>query len=641
MTRWRANALQPRELTKQPRGTFLAMGVARRFDMRSVATCVLLTLGACATGEGEDVIDLAVATVTTTTTPPADGQCAHIVATRMSDFQVSEYKGPPTGAALTVRTGEHRVTATAYATPCASEPVIAPWVATQQMVSFSAGSNSLALSFKRNALAEIVAEFVEDDTLPMALRPGTRIATGRNGEDSTGPDWSLNGWLVSQLALPPAAPSETVRLSMQGKGLPYTPRGMARLPSGNFVFQVGETFEPVWETDGAGNLVGARQVRYTGTRLPHDFADGLEAIDEDRLVGTVWFNAGQSGFETLTRRVELDGTVWFEVTDQVLFAEPLASSFVVSVAPVGSAFVVVALPPASSQLHLVDAAGTVLGSGPEIAGSFEGIVDDGARLLAVDYSGRVQAFERTPPFAPRAGETLTYPIGAGLSTPSLLAWRSQPGQEGYVVFTQSGRLAQANADFTSVADIAVDPAELVGVGGLDYLAGADEIAILRRTATARVRFFHAGDGTFSHDLVLAPGAPGSLRGRGLAFAGDQIVTHYRRPNAVVDASLDAMVFLHDFGGNLVGAFDLAPYGFTRVAMVNYLPATDELLVTAVDVGGITRLVATSRAGEPRRSYRIDPFPALTDLAPITSGAFVGVLGAVSAQPSELVRLILP
>src|SRR5262245_18734066 len=140
------------------------MPIRGGIDMRIVSTLLAATLCACATTEGGDdgALDLAVATITTTTTPPADGQCTHIVATRVSDFQVSEYKGPLSGATMTVRSGEHRIVATAYSQPCNAEPMVAPWVAAQKVVTFGGGANQLGLEFRKNALAEIIAQFIDD-----------------------------------------------------------------------------------------------------------------------------------------------------------------------------------------------------------------------------------------------------------------------------------------------------------------------------------------------------------------------------------------------------------------------------------------------------------------------------------------------
>ena len=53
--------------------------------------------------------------------------------------------------------------------------------------------------------------------------------------------------------------------------------------------------------------------------------------------------------------------------------------------------------------------------------------------------------------------------------------------------------------------------------------------------------------------------------------------------------------------------------------VDYLPATDELPSTVVDIAGQVRLVVTSPTGQPHRADRIDPIAGVSDVAPITSG----------------------
>src|SRR5262245_58255158 len=96
------------------------------------AACALIALAGCQGLDGEDAETEASAFIGTTSTIPSDGACAHIVATRLSDFHVSEFRGLLAGASFSVAAGESRVTATAYPQPCSNEPAAAPWIADVQ-----------------------------------------------------------------------------------------------------------------------------------------------------------------------------------------------------------------------------------------------------------------------------------------------------------------------------------------------------------------------------------------------------------------------------------------------------------------------------------------------------------------------------
>src|SRR5262245_9489147 len=114
---------------------------------KSVLACAVLAFGACSeTTHLPTAARTAEVTVTTTTAIPTDGQCTHIVATRLADFQVSEYKGLLAGAKLKALPGENRITATAYAQPCANEPASPAWVADEQIVTLVDGANTVNLS---------------------------------------------------------------------------------------------------------------------------------------------------------------------------------------------------------------------------------------------------------------------------------------------------------------------------------------------------------------------------------------------------------------------------------------------------------------------------------------------------------------
>src|SRR5262249_18424554 len=147
-----------------------------------------------------------------------------------------------------------------------------------------------------------------------------------------------------------------------------------------------------------------------------------------------------------------------------------------------------------------------------------------------------------------------------------------------------------------------------------------------------------------HNTVkLQPGVALPLRAFTLAYipASQQIVAHFRRPGGVADAALDAVAFVHNPDGSLAYSFDLRPFGFARIASVNYRSTSDELILVVVDTAGTTRLLVTDRAGKPRRSYRIDAVPYLTDIAPISSPPFNGDIGVVEGQPSFFGRIFLP
>ncbi len=151
-----------------------------------------------------------------TGTIPTDGRCTHITSTRLSDFAVSSYQGPLGGAEFTVNVGEAHVTATAYPEPCSAEPAEPPWIADEQIANFTGGANVLVLSFHSSASVTIDPEFEQPGEI--AVRPGTGARLARNGEDVAGPGFALDGWNVTALTLPPAAPTETVLFSVRGQG---------------------------------------------------------------------------------------------------------------------------------------------------------------------------------------------------------------------------------------------------------------------------------------------------------------------------------------------------------------------------------------------------------------------------------------
>jgi hypothetical protein len=220
----------------------------------------------------------------TTGTIPADATCTHIVATRLADFVVSEYKGALSGGVFSVQAGESRVTATAYPPPCSAEPAQPPWIADEQITTFTDGANTLMLRFHANTQVAIDPTFDDINPLHVTVRPGSPIRTGRNGEDAAGPNYSLDGWEIKRIALPPEAPSETVLFSTEGKGaLAFSPRGLAAMPDGTFAVQLSAPAEPLRQFSATGDFLEFWSVIYPAGATPFDNTDGLEAIDATHL----------------------------------------------------------------------------------------------------------------------------------------------------------------------------------------------------------------------------------------------------------------------------------------------------------------------------------------------------------------------
>src|SRR5439155_3566234 len=311
--------------------------------------------------------------------------------TRLADFQSSEYRGLLSGATFKAPLGEDRVTATAYPPPCGTEPGAAPWAADAQTVTIARGANTVTLNFHQNVDVGIDPNF--DDTKPLVVRAGSQVRISRNGEDTAGPNYALDGWEVKRLTLPPAPVTETVVFSIEGKGVPYTPRGMARTPDGNFVFQLGEAQSPLYVFGPTGDRLDRWRVSYPAGKTEWNVVDGLEAIDATHFVRTGWLNrpAGcdlstghclQSGLEILEKKVA-DGAAFIEVTQQIFFpelpTEQLNGEYAVGVAPVGDKFAVTVLANAGgTALVLINRDGTIA-AGPvaiPAANDIEGVFDD-------------------------------------------------------------------------------------------------------------------------------------------------------------------------------------------------------------------------------------------------------------------------
>jgi hypothetical protein len=154
---------------------------------------------------------------------PSDGECTH---RRHPALGLSRlrYQGFLSGGSFHVASGESHVTATAYPQPCSAEPSAPPWIADEQIVTFDAGPNTLTLAFHANTTVAIDPTF-DDDTTLVVVRAGSAVRTSRNGEGASSPNYALDGWEVKTVGLPPAAPTETVLFSMEGKGgIPYAAR---------------------------------------------------------------------------------------------------------------------------------------------------------------------------------------------------------------------------------------------------------------------------------------------------------------------------------------------------------------------------------------------------------------------------------
>lgn len=593
----------------------------------------------------------------TATAIPSDGQCAHIVFTRLADFHTAEYRGLLAGATLKAPLGEDRVTATAYPQPCTMDPgSAAPWTADAQTLTLAGGANLVSLSFHKTADVTIDPNF--DDTRPLVVRAGSQVRISRNGEDTAGPNFALDGWEVRQLTLPPAAVGETVLFSVEGKGVPYTPRGMAHLPDGRFVFQVAEVLSPLYVFDAMGAPVAQWGVSYPAGTTQWSNSDGLEAIDATHFVRTGWSNkpfgcdasgahCKQSGLDILEKKTAADGSSYVEVTRQIFLpelpTEALNAEYPVGVTPVGARFAVTVLPDAGTNLVLLNADGTVA-AGPVVmpaANDIEGLFDDGAgRLVGIDYTGNLTEYNDAD--LSKRMESGNLGEGVGFGAPSRLAWRSAGA--GSLIAYNNQRLVYAASDFSSITDIGLDLSAFSLVSGLEYRADTDELLLMDRypAGLPQVVSFSLATKMQTSSVTLQPGLAYPLRPIALTYIASthQLVAAYRRTSGA-DATLDAVAFVHNADGSLAGKLDLATLGMKSISSVRYDATNDQLLFLAVDTGGVTRLVTTDRSFVPKRSYRTDALPDLVDVTPMANGPFAGDWGAVQSQPSFYARVALP
>jgi hypothetical protein len=644
------------EAARQPGGDRMRRH-PRFASVRTLVACSSLALAGCSHDNAPGAAVASASVTVTATAIPSDGQCAHIVVTRLADFQSTEYRGLLAGATLKALVGEDRVTATAYPTPCTNEPAQAPWTADAQTVTLVPGGNTVALHFHQSTDVTVDPNF--DDTKPLVVRLGSQVRISRNGEDTAGPNFALDAWEVRQLSLPPAPVGETLLFSLEGKGVPYTPRGMAHLPDGSFVFQLAEANAPLYVFDGAGNNGARWAVQYPASAHVWDYTDGLEAIDATHLVRTGWANkpfncdangdhCQQSGIEILEKQAAPDGSTIAAVTRQILLpelpAEALNTEYPVGVAPVGARFAVAMLSDlGGTSLVLVNSDGSIAAgpvSHPE-SNDIEGLFDDGAgRLVGLDYNGTLTTYNDTD-LSQRA-ESGNVGEGIGYQVPTRLVWRSA-GAGSWVAYNGQ-RLVTAAPDFSSVSDLAFDLSNFSLLSGVDYRADTDEVLLMDRFPAGApvVVAFNAATSMQTSSVTLQTGLSVSLRPWGLAYVASthQLAAHYRRTSGS-DATLDASVFVHNADGSLARRFDLGQYGFVRVQSVRYRADSDELVILAVDGTGATRIVTTDVLGNPHRSYRTDALPDLADVALIGSGPFAGDFGAVTGQPSYFARVALP
>jgi hypothetical protein len=268
------------------------------------------------------------------------------------------------------------------------------------------------------------------------------------------------------------------------------------------------------------------------------------------------------------------------------------------------------------------------------------------RLGALDYRGALRMYNAGD-VTPRPGESASFADGAGFGFPRALAWNSATST--FLALSATRRVVSATPDFGAITDLPIDLSGYIDPRAMDYRADADQVAIADRvppvdTATGtrlpRIDYYDLATSALAGSTTLA-GVPANLRMFSIAYvAGRQeILSHFRKPGSPPDP-IDSVVYTHRLDGSLARALDLRPLGIQRIFTVNYLPATDEILCTVVDITGQVRLVVTSPTGQPRRSYRADPIAGVSEVAPITSGPHLGDLGVVFAEPSEYVRAVL-
>lgn len=614
----------------------------------AAAAATAAALAACGVETPEPTEGKAVAHVGSTSAIPTDGACAHITAERLSDFARSEYRGPLAGASFEVDPGEVHVTAEAYAAPCNQAPAEPPWIATEQITTFAGGANVLVLDFHPSASVVIQPQFETEGAL--VVRPGSERSLLRNGEDAAGPGFALDGWGVSQIALPPAVPSQAPLFSMRGQGgMTTAPRGLARLPDGTFLAQPGEYNAPLRAFSASGALLGSWPVVYQPGQRPGSYFEGIEAVDASHLVRAASSLGGSAdgAIELLELGADTNGAPVLLVTEQIALPAPFAEEYVLGVAKVGASYAVSLLVGAGSELILVGADGALVAGPVSFSSYADGLFDAGdGRLGVLDYDGALSMHEAGD-LAPRPGETAAYNTSLQLGFPYSLAWAG--GQ--FLLLTQDKRLAQVAEDFSSFTELPLDLSGYQRPAAMDYLIDSGQIAIADRILPIGPGGVRAPRVDLYNRYTLAPegavtlaGVAPELRLFSLAHTwyGQQFVSHYRLASNAANP-IDSVLFVHALDGSLASRIDLRPHGIRRVLSVNYLWSTHELLVTATDITGAVRLVATSVTGVPRRSYRTDAVlspTSVSDLAQVPNHPNLPDIGLVTADPGAYVRFSL-
>jgi hypothetical protein len=618
------------------------------------------SLAGCAADPTPGSLDTIEVAVSTTAVIPSDATCVHIVATRLSDFTVSEFRGRLAGAVLATHPGETSITATAYPTPCGTEPAQAPWLADDQVKTFAAGGDTLRLAFHQNTSVTIDPVF--DGTSAAVIEPGSRVRTGRNGEDVAG-EFAIDGFGVTRIGYPArggsGGPAESFLFSTEGKGsLDDVPRGITRTVEGNLLFQGSLPSLPLTLLDPFGNLLATWKVVVPAGFIGFNFTDGLDTIDATHFVRTGFTNrpvcnadrshCQRGALEVLELTTDALGAPVAQVVQQFFLPDGPDESYPVGVASLGGGrFAVSYLPDADSAILVMDDQRRVLAGPVALPGDAEGLALTGdGRLAAVSYVGQVDLFDAET--LAQQPETASYRLGAGVSTPSSLVWDT--ARNAFLTIDNTTHVVAAAADFSSAADLGLDLSGLTQPYGVAYRADTDEVLVgdsfgfddLGSLATT-LAVFNGVDATPSRTIVLAGIVPTTARAISTAYVASsaQLVTVVTRASGSPNPALEAVALVHDTDGRQVGTIDLSKFGLKRLFQVTYLPVSDELLFSASTADGKRRLVVTDAAGKPRRSLLAGDFAVASGFAQVASGPFIGQLGAVEYDPAFFFRATLP
>jgi hypothetical protein len=601
-------------------------------------------------------VDIAV----TTTVIPEDATCTHIVATRLSDFQTSEYRGLLAGAEFKGFKGDNRITATAYPLPCEEEPEVVPWVADPANVTLAGGTNFIKLTFKSNAKIVIEPEFEIESTL--SIHDETRILPGRSGEDISAPNFAVDGYKVTQLSLPPSGggpASETTLFSIEGlTSFASFPRGLAVTSGGLFIVQSGLPAQAFEVYNAAGNLLESWPlvsppgfIQWGDYSDGHgDYTDGLEQIDDTHFVRTGFrfeplcdvSGCIQSGLDIMERQVQPGGSSNMVVVQQVIMPESIGFHSPLGVTPLGSNFAVSILPGDETivpRLMVVAPDGTIV-AGPVDSGILEGLlVAADGRLIGGDYGGLV-AYDTD--LTPRPAESASLQYNAGISLPSRFAWDRNTDTYLAITNTPHVLIRRADPSFTSGADTAIDLSSYSINGRLSFDVRSDTNQALVSAGMPvfdpdqpEIVPYNIATG-FQDPSIFLQGWPTPALVRSIAFieSTQQLATTGQQFG---NPAMRSVVFVHQLDGSLAYTFDVAPIGFPVVGSVSYDPNTDELNLVGTDELGLQRILVTDINGNPRRSYRTDAIGFVTDLAPISSGPNAGEVGLLGGDPTLFAR----